>query len=283
MSIPRVPLGTSIEVAVGYVTKHFSHGFESIAAFINGVEFLARWLYVDSPPLVVAGAIIAFSYWGQGVRAAGYAAAGLLLIGNLQLWHATMETLALMSTAVLLTLAVGIPLGIAAGLSKRLEAVFQPVLDFLQTMHPFVYLIPVVIIFGIGVVPAILATVIYLTPVPIRLTCLGLRQVPAELVEAGEAFGCDRRQLLMKVLLPMSYPSIMAGVNQTIMLALGMVVICALIGAGGLGAEIVRGISRMDLPMGFEGGIAVVIVAILLDGVGRGVGRRAFQSRWGER
>lgn len=270
MSVPRIPIGEWIEQILEYGNSHFPQAFEQSANAIAAVEFVTRTLFIGVPPLGVAVAIMAIGYVVAGRYAALGAALGLALIWNLGLWLPTMQTLSLMSTAVLLTLAIGIPIGVLLGVNRRAEAIVTPLLDLFQTMHPFVYLIPVVIIFGIGVVPAIIATVLYTLPVPIRLTSLGVRQVSQELIEAGEAFGCSRWQSLSKIVLPVSLPSIIAGVNQSVMIALGMVVICALIGAGGLGGEIMRGISRMVLPVGFEGGLAVVVVAMLLDRIGRG-------------
>jgi glycine betaine/proline transport system permease protein len=171
----------------------------------------------------------------------------------------------LVLAASTVALAVGLPIGISMARSDLVESLIRPVLDFMQTMPPFVYLIPAAIFFGLGTVPGAIATVVFAMPPAVRLTNLGIRQVNKEQIEAGLAFGCTRRQLLTKVQLPLAMPSIMAGVNQTIMLALSMVVIASMIGAGGLGNTVLTGIQRLNVGLGFEGGLGVVILAILLD------------------
>jgi glycine betaine/proline transport system permease protein len=181
------------------------------------------------------------------------------------LWEQTVQTLSLVLAASTVALAVGVPVGISMARSDLIESLIRPVLDFMQTMPPFVYLIPAAIFFGLGTVPGAIATVVFAMPPAVRLTNLGIRQVNEEQIEAGLAFGCTRRQLLTKVQLPLAMPSIMAGVNQTIMLALSMVVIASMIGAGGLGNTVLTGIQRLNVGLGFEGGLGVVILAILLD------------------
>lgn len=217
------------------------------------------------PGPVVWLAIVALGFWRLGWRFAGFAGLSLGLVWTLGLWPAMIETLSLVVTATLIALVMGIPAGIAMAKSDATEQAIRPVLDFMQTMPAFVYLIPAAMFFGLGQVPGVFATIIFAMPPAVRLTNLGIRQVPKELVEAGIAFGCTPRQLLFKVQMPTALPSIMAGVNQTIMLALSMVVIASMIGAGGLGNEVLRGIQRLDIGLGFEGGLAVVILAILLD------------------
>ncbi|MFO7740097.1 MAG: ABC transporter permease subunit, partial [Desulfatiglandaceae bacterium] len=198
----------------------------------------------------------------------------LWFTANLGLWPQTLETFSLTLTAAFIALLLGIPAGIFAGKSDLVENIVRPILDFMQTLPVFVYLIPAVILFGLGAAPGVVATVIFALPPAVRLTNLGIREVPGELVEAGEAFGCTYLKLLFKVQLPMARPSIMAGVNQTIMLSLSMVVIAALIGAGGLGSEVVRSIQRMLVGKGFVAGISVVFVAIILDRSTRTIGQR---------
>jgi glycine betaine/proline transport system permease protein len=190
---------------------------------------------------------------------------GLGLIWNLDLWDPMIETLTLVVIATLVAVVIALPVGIAAALSDRLYRLIMPVLDFMQTMPAFVYLIPAIPFFGIGSVSAIFATVIFSMPPAIRFTTLGIRQVPVELIEAADAYGATRGQKLVKVQLPLSLPTVMAGINQTIMLALSMVVIAAMIGADGLGSEVWRAIQRLRPGDGFEAGIAVVILAMLLD------------------
>jgi len=198
----------------------------------------------------------------------------MLVIASMGLWRETMQTLALVIGASLIALAAGLPLGIAMARRDAVESVVRPILDFMQTMPPFVYLIPAAIFFGLGKVPGTIATVIFAMPPAVRLTNLGIRQVSQENVEAGLAFGCTSRQLLYKVQIPLAMPSIMAGINQTIMLALSMVVIASMIGAGGLGNTVLTGIQRLDVGLGFEGGLGVVILAILLDRLTQSLGLR---------
>jgi glycine betaine/proline transport system permease protein len=189
----------------------------------------------------------------------------LLLVVNLGYWQASMETLSLVICATLVCLLVGIPIGIAAAHRPWLEASLRPLLDLMQTIPTFVYLIPTLILFGLGVVPGLISTVIFALPAPIRLTTLGIASVPKTLIEAGESFGATRTQLLWKVELPYALPTIMAGVTQCIMLSLSMVVIAALVGADGLGKPVVRALNTVNIADGFEAGLAIVIVAIVLD------------------
>jgi glycine betaine/proline transport system permease protein len=199
--------------------------------------------------------------WGFGL----FTLVAFLLIQAMGLWIEAMETLAVVVVATVFAVAIGVPVGIWAARSRRASSVIRPVLDFMQTLPVFVYLIPAVFFFGIGVVPGVVATLVFAIPPAVRLTELGIRSVDREVVEAAVAFGAKPRQMLREVQLPLATPSIMAGVNQTLMLALSMVVIAGLVGAGGLGAVVVRGISTLDVGAGFEGGIAVVFLAIYLD------------------
>jgi glycine betaine/proline transport system permease protein len=218
------------------------------------------------PPVwLLIAAFTLLAWWRTNWRFALFSLLALLLIPGMSLWQETMTTLSLVIAATLVSLAMGIPLGIWAARSNRVERILRPILDLMQTMPAFVYLIPAAMLFGLGRVPGVVATIIFAMPPAARLTNLGIRQVPKDLVETGLAFGCTPGQLLLKVQLPTAKPSIMAGVNQTIMLALSMVVIASMIGAGGLGDTVLRGIQRLDVGLGFEGGLGVVILAILLD------------------
>lgn len=190
---------------------------------------------------------------------------GLLLIWDLNLWDYSMETLSLVIVSTLVALLIGIPFGIIASHSNRFNQVIRVFLDLMQTMPSFVYLIPAVIFFGLGNVPGVIATVVFAMPPAIRLTNLGIRQIPAELIEVSDAFGTTPFQKLIKVELPVALPTIMAGVNQCIMLALSMTVIASMIGAGGLGYQVLYGIQRVDIGSGFEAGLAIVIIAVILD------------------
>ncbi|NBC84804.1 MAG: ABC transporter permease subunit [Bacteroidetes bacterium] len=218
----------------------------------------------------------ALAWWLAGRGVALFTAAGMSLIAyGMGLWTATMETLALVLASTTIALILGIPLGIAAAKRTWVHQLLRPVLDFMQTMPAFVYLIPAVLLFRIGAVPGVLATVIFAMPPVVRLTGLGIRQVPVEVVEASKAFGATPWQQLWKVELPVAMPTILAGINQTIMLALSMVVIAALIGAGGLGQDVLTGVTQLKIGLGFESGLAVVILAIFLDRVTQGLGGRA--------
>ncbi|HAQ86953.1 MAG TPA: choline ABC transporter permease subunit, partial [Pseudomonas sp.] len=195
-------------------------------------------------------------------------------------WEQTVVTLGLTFSATLISLLLGIPLGIWSARSERVAMITRPILDFMQTMPAFVYLIPAAMLFGLGRVPGIIATVIFAMPPAVRLTNLGIRQVNKEIVEAGQSFGCNGRQLLFKVQLPNAMPSIMAGVNQTIMMALSMVIIASMVGAGGLGNDVLASIQRLDIGLGFESGMAVVLLAIILDRITEsfGTAKRATQK-----
>ena len=196
-------------------------------------------------------------------------AIGLLFIINQGLWKETVETLVLVVAAAAASMAIGVPIGIWAAHNQRAYRILQPVLDLMQTMPTFVYLIPVLILFGLGIAPGLIVTVIFAAPAPIRLTCLGITSVPKPMLEAGEAFGATRRQLLWKVELPAALPTIMAGLTQCIMLCLSMVVIAALIGANGLGKPVVRALNSVNIPLGLEAGLAIVVLAIILDRISR--------------
>ncbi len=230
---------------------------------LNGFQDLLMVL----PPLamiLVLGVII-FFITRKDLRLSLLSIAGLLLIWNLQLWSHAMLTLALVLSSTIIALIIGIPLGILAANSDTFNAGIRVLLDFMQTMPAFVYLVPAVIFFSLGNVPGMIATVVFAMPPAIRLTNLGIRQIPVELIEVSDAFGATPRQKLIKVQLPVALPTIMAGVNQCIMLALSMVVIASMIGAGGLGYQVLVGIQRVNIAMGFEAGLAIVIIAIILD------------------
>jgi glycine betaine/proline transport system permease protein len=263
--IPRIPLGKWIEGGLDWLTSEYSVVTRAISRVTQtGIAWLNEmlmWL-----PEWALLAIIAGLCWKlANLRLAIGAVAGLALIWNMGLWEPMIETLTLVVIATLVAVVIALPVGIAAALSERLYRAIMPVLDFMQTMPAFVYLIPAIPFFGIGSVSAIFATVIFSMPPAIRFTTLGIRQVPVELIEAADAYGATRGQKLFKVQLPLSLPTVMAGINQTIMLALSMVVIAAMIGADGLGSEVWRAIQRLRPGDGFEAGIAVVILAMLLD------------------
>ena len=270
----EIPIGAWVEGGVDWVQNNLAAPLDAFAA---GVGFLAdglEGLLLFLPDWVLAPLIIAFAWWRVGWRFGVFATVAMVLIAAMGLWRETMQTLALVIGASIIALAAGLPLGIAMARRDGVAAVVRPVLDFMQTMPPFVYLIPAAIFFGLGKVPGTIATVIFAMPPAVRLTNLGIRQVSQENVEAGLAFGCTSRQLLYKVQIPLAMPSIMAGINQTIMLALSMVVIASMIGAGGLGNTVLTGIQRLDVGLGFEGGLGVVFLAILLDRMTQSFGLR---------
>jgi glycine betaine/proline transport system permease protein len=213
---------------------------------------------------------VALAWWLQrSWRLALAVAIGLLFIVNQGLWRETVETLVLVVAATAVSMAIGVPIGIWAAHNPRVYRVLHPLLDLMQTMPTFVYLIPVLILFGLGVAPGLIVTVIFAMPSPIRLTYLGIISVPKPMIEAGQAFGATRRQLLWKVEFPSALPTIMAGLTQCIMLSLSMVVIAALIGANGLGKPVVRALNSVNIPLGLEAGLAIVILAIILDRMSR--------------
>jgi glycine betaine/proline transport system permease protein len=243
---------------------------DSIDIAVRALESFLVWL----PWLLMIVVTFALAYRASGWKLAVFCALGMVFMGLIGLWKESMQTLALMIVSVLLSLIIGVPIGIASGLSKRFEAFLRPILDIMQTMPSFVYLIPVVLFFGIARVPSVIATVIYALPPAIRYTSLGIKQVPHSSIEAARAFGSTARQLLFKVRLPLALPAVMAGVNQTIMMAFGMVVIAALIGAGGLGRNVMQALQRRQVGKGLEAGLAIALMAIILDRISYGFSQR---------
>ncbi len=276
--IPKIPVGRTIERGIDYLTLEFSFITRAISNFLEtGIDALVAGLNFF-PPWVLILVFAGVSLWIAGRRAGVLTLLGFALIWNLGLWGPTMSTLALVFIATLIAVLVGVPLGVLAALFPRMKRVTMPVLDFMQTMPAFVYLIPAIPFFGLGPVSAIFSTVIFAMPPAIRLTCLGIQQIPLELIEAADSFGANRRQKLFKLQVPLAMPTIMAGINQTIMLSLSMVVIAAMIGARGLGAEVWRAIQRFEPGNGFEAGLGVVILAMALDRVTQKLGARDKDS-----
>lgn len=280
----EIPVGRWMEALVQFCLDHFSGFFDGVSIVVGTIVDSFEAALLATPVWVMALIIIILSAWRVGWRFSIFAILALGLIVGMDLWSETMSTLALILTAAVITLVIGLPMGILAAKSDIAEMIIRPVLDLMQTLPPFVYLIPAAMFFGLGKVPGAIATIIFAMPPAVRLTNLGIRGVDRELVEAGIAFGCTPLQLLLKVQLPTALPSIMAGINQAVMLALSMVVIASMIGAGGLGNEVLRGIQRLDIGLGFEGGFGVVILAILLDRITQSFGTRhspdTFLSRW---
>jgi glycine betaine/proline transport system substrate-binding protein len=266
----KIPVGDAMTVAIGYIKTHGTFLFDGISIVIRGmVDGVTAVLgALPAPALIVAVAALAWLL-RRSLPLAVFVALALLFILNQGYWLATLETLSLVMVATLASAAIGVPLGIAAAHRPRLFAALRPVLDLMQTLPTFVYLIPTLVLFGLGVVPGLISTVIFALPAPIRLTHLGISSVPKPLIEAGEAFGATPMQLLWKVELPSAASTIVAGITQCIMLSLSMVVIAALVGAGGLGVPVVRALNSVQVGMGFEAGFTIVLLAIILDRISR--------------
>jgi glycine betaine/proline transport system substrate-binding protein len=266
----KIPVGDAMAVAIDTIKSHGRFVFDglsiAIRATVGGVTALLRIL----PPLLLIVAAAALA-WGlrRSLPLTIFVALALLFILNQGYWAATLETLSLVLVATLASALIGVPVGIAAAHRPRLYAALRPVLDLMQTLPTFVYLIPTLVLFGLGVVPGLISTVIFALPAPIRLTHLGISSVPKPLIEAGEAFGATPLQLLWKVELPSAAATIIAGITQCIMLSLSMVVIAALVGAGGLGVPVVRALNSVQVGMGFEAGFTIVLLAIILDRISR--------------
>ena len=261
----RLPLGDWVEAGVDVLTETFSPVFDVIqfvfSALYEAVEFA-----LITPPfwvIILAAALLALAI--RGWKFAVGSAIGLLAIVSMNQWENAMESLSLVLVASFLAVAISVPLGILAARSNVASAIIRPVLDFMQTLPAFVYLVPALILFGIGVVPGIVATIIFAMAPGVRLTELGIRGVDTEVVEAGQAFGSSPWRILFQIQLPLATKTIMAGVNQVIMLSLSMVVIAGIVGAGGLGGDVLQALSRIDVGLGAEAGISVVIIAIFLD------------------
>jgi glycine betaine/proline transport system substrate-binding protein len=266
----KIPVGDGAAVAIEFVKKHGTVFFDAISAGVRAPVDGVTAALTKIPALILIGAIAVLTWiLRRSFGLAAFVAVALLFILNQGYWAETLETLSLVMVAAFLATALGVPLGIAAAHRPRLYTVMRPVLDLMQTLPTFVYLIPALVLFGLGVVPGVISTVIFAMPAPIRLTHLGISSVPSALREAGEAFGATRLQLLWKVELPSAAPSIIAGITQCIMLSLSMVVIAALVGAGGLGVPVVRALNSVQVGMGFEAGFAIVLLAIVLDRLSR--------------
>ncbi|WOC15727.1 ABC transporter permease [Pseudochrobactrum sp. MP213Fo] len=266
-------IGNGADIVVNYILDNFTPALDMIAAIIGFVTGGIQGGLLAIPTLLGIAILTLLSLWRVGWKFAIFTALALALVNHMGLWNGTMESLSLVLAATIIAIVIGIPLGIAMARNETLASLIRPALDLMQTMPAFVYLIPAAMFFGLGAVPGTIATVIFAMPPVVRLTNLGIRQVHEEFVEAGLAFGCTAKQLLFKVQLPNALPSIMTGINQTIMLSLSMVVIASMIGAGGLGNTVLTGIQRLDVGTGFEGGLAVVILAVILDRLTQSFGK----------
>ncbi|MBB4121149.1 choline ABC transporter permease subunit [Martelella radicis] len=264
----KIPLGQWAQDIFDWLQIHGGWFFDGLADIMGWLIDKLLWLLQAPGPIVVALVVTAFAYWMQrNWKVSLFVFLGFLFIINQGYWEETTESLALVISACIICMAIGVPIGIFTAHRPRFYQVLQPVLDLMQTLPPFVYLIPAIIFFGIGMVPGLLATVIFVIPASIRLTHLGVSSVPKPLLEAADAFGGTPWQKLTKVELYHAMPQIMAGLNQTIMLSLSMVVVAALVGADGLGVPVVRALNQVNPALGFESGFVIVVVAIILDRV----------------
>jgi glycine betaine/proline transport system permease protein len=268
----KIPVGDFMEKVIEWMTDNMEGFFAVIKSIIATMIDGTTWFFGLIPVFLFIGIMVVIAWWISGKGLAIFTGIGLWFIYNIGLWDKTMLTLGMVIASTVIALIIGLPLGILMAKNDTANKILRPILDFMQTMPAFVYLIPAVYFFGLGAVPGAVATVIFSMPPIVRLTNLGIRQVPENVVEAARSFGTTPGQLLFKVQVPLAVPTIMAGLNQTIMLALSMVVISAMIGADGLGKTVYEGITQMNIGKGFEGGLAVVILAMLLDRITQGFG-----------
>ena len=262
----KIPVGATARAFFDWLQDHGAWFFDGLSDAMELLIDGVLWLLQTPHPLIVVALFVALTWVLQrSWRTCLLIFAGFLFILNQGYWEETTESLTLVLSACVVCMGIGVPIGIAAAHRPRLYAAMRPVLDLMQTLPTFVYLIPAIVFFGIGMVPGLLATVIFVVPAPIRLTYLGVSRTPTPLLEAARAFGATPSQTLWKVELPYAFPQIMAGLNQTIMLSLSMVVIAALVGADGLGVPVVRALNQVNTALGFESGFIIVVVAIMLD------------------
>ncbi|MCE4048527.1 MULTISPECIES: proline/glycine betaine ABC transporter permease [Bacillaceae] len=271
---PKLPVADWIDTFVDWLTTTFAVAFDGISEGLEVVvdSLVAVFAFIPSYIFIILMTLIAWKLANKKI--ALFTLVGLFLVDNLGYWDPMLDTLALVLSAVIISIIIGVPLGIWASQKNTVKQIVVPVLDFMQTMPAFVYLIPAIFFFNIGVVPGVVASVIFSMPPTIRLTILGVQQVPADITEATESFGSTTAQKLLKVQLPLAMPTIMAGINQSIMLALSMVVIAAMVGAPGLGADVYRAVTQIQIGRGFEAGLAIVVVAIILDRITQNLGTK---------
>ncbi|PCD77487.1 choline ABC transporter permease subunit [Pseudothioclava arenosa] len=262
----KIPVGKTAKKIFDWFKENAGGFFDALSSAMQGLIDAILWLLQTPHPLVIVGLFTALTFGLQrNWKTAAMVLAGFLFILNQGYWEETTESLTLVLSSCVVCMVIGVPIGIAAAHRPRLYTAMQPILDLMQTLPTFVYLIPAIVFFGIGMVPGLIATVIFVLPAPIRLTHLGVSSTPQALLEAAKSFGATGRQVLWKVELPYATPQIMAGLNQTIMLSLSMVVIAALVGADGLGVPVVRALNSVNTALGFESGFVIVVVAIILD------------------
>lgn len=263
--MPKLPIADWVDTAVDWMGLHLEGLFDGIATGVEGIVNFFTDIFLAPHPILFIVILAVIAYLAGKWKLSLFTVLGFLLIWNLGYWEATMNTLALVLTSGLISIIIGIPIGILCAQNRTAASIITPLLDFMQTMPAFVYLLPAVTFFSLGVVPGVIASIIFAIPPTIRLTTLGIKQVSGELVEAADAFGSTGAQKLFKVQLPLALPTILAGVNQTIMLSLSMVVIASMIGAQGIGVEVYRAVTKLHIGEGFEAGLAVVVLAIVLD------------------
>jgi ABC-type proline/glycine betaine transport system permease subunit len=275
--VPTIPIGTWVR---DWIIDPLRGNplFDAFRWIVSALIDALETIFLFLPALGMVAIFVALAFWLRGYRFALFTAVAFLLVESIGMWEPAMETLALVLVASFFSVAIGIPVGILASRRDAVAAGVRPILDFMQTLPAFVYLIPAIVFFGVGPVPGAIATLVFSMPPAVRLTNLGIRGVDKEIVEAARAFGAKPRQILFRIQIPLALPTIMAGVNQVIMLALSMVVIAGMAGAGGLGAEVFRAIGRVNIPLGVESGLAVVIVAIFLDRISEAIGQRGDSS-----
>lgn len=277
--LPYLQIGQAFEVIVDWTTEHMDPFFDGISSLVSSLVDPLVALLTAPPAIVVVLIFAALGWWLRGWKFGIGTVVGLGIVAGMPYWEQTMSTLALVLVASGLSLLMAVPLGILIAENPRISALARPVLDLMQTLPAFVYLIPAIFYFGVGAVPGVLATVVFSMPPGVRLTELGLRQIDREVIEAGEAFGASPWAILLRTKLPLALPTIMQGVNQVIMLALSMVVIAGMVGAGGLGEVIMTALARVQVGRGFEGGIAVVILAVVLDRLTDSIGARTKSAK----
>lgn len=270
--VPRIPVGNWMEAVFQWIEDNLGNFFDRLSELIESTVTSLTHLLNSPAPLVLVVVLSLLAWLARDWKVGLGSLVGLTFVIGMDQWAATMQTLALVFFATLVALVIGVPLGIAAARWDRVSRAVRPVMDLMQTMPAFVWLVPVVTLFGIGQSPGLVATVIFALPPGVRLTELGIRQVDQEVVEAGHAFGATPRQILRETQLPLALPTVMAGVNQVIMLALSMAVIAGLVGGAGLGGQVTSSISTLDIGLGFEAGLSVVVLAIYLDRVTAGLG-----------
>lgn len=275
----NIPLDVWVTAFVDWITDTFDVVFDFVKLVLESFYAALMFVLGDPPFLVVAIVLAILAFLAKGWKLGVGSLVGFFVIEGVGQWHNAMESLSLVIIATVIALVIGIPVGIWCARNETVSAIVRPILDFLQTMPPFVYLIPTVVIFLTGAVPGLVATIVFAIAPGIRFTELGIRQVDKEVVEAGQAFGSPPQRILREIQLPLALPTIMGGVNQVIMLALSMVVIAGMVGAGGLGLDVYLSLSRIDIGLGFEAGLAVVILAMFLDRVTVGLSDRSPVSK----